>query len=102
MAAELKSKLEAARQLRAAAKPREVTGDGKGHDFSHRRRLERERNGEEEEDGVVVLSRTGKGGMVRPVLGSTADHRAGGTSSRKRKKAVRVFNLCCQLFFLVI
>ncbi|XP_059161086.1 CWF19-like protein 2 [Physella acuta] len=88
LAAELKEKLENARKQREASK----SGGEKQADFCHRRkeqggeRKTRAHKEEGEEDNVVVLSRTSKGGLVRPVAGS--GEQWGGPSGKKRKKTV--------------
>lgn len=94
LAAELKDKLESARKQREASK----AGGEKQADFCHRRkepggdRKNRSHKEEGEEDRVVVLSRTSKAGLVRPVVGSAEQW--GGPSGKKRKKAVSTVRIC--------
>ncbi|KAH9509137.1 hypothetical protein Btru_049189 [Bulinus truncatus] len=96
LAAELKDKLEKARRLREDSK---ANGNDNTKDFSHSRkdRLQaRKRQGGEnkETDNVVVLSRTSKSGLVRPVAGTTDPWGTG--ASKKRKKNAQTHDVVGQ------
>ena len=97
-AAELKSKLEAARQQQSLCKSGMASG---GPTFSYqrcpvvRKQDHNMREADGGEENVVVLSRTSKGGMVRPVLGSAVEY-SSRKSGRKKRKMVSVlaFYVC--------
>ncbi|CAL1548336.1 unnamed protein product [Lymnaea stagnalis] len=87
LAAELKSTLEKARKLRETFKQGQEQATP---DFSHRRKdnpvKDKKRRGDAgEEDDVVVLSRTSKSGMVRPVVGSSDEWGKRGGGKRRKK-----------------
>lgn len=99
LAAELKDKLENARKVREAAK----SGSG-GTDFAHRRRnakSKEDRADDEsgEDDNMVVLSRTSKSGMVRPILGASDEW---GSSGGRRKKRKNVGETCLLCIFIAV
>ncbi|KAK3691764.1 hypothetical protein RRG08_009578 [Elysia crispata] len=89
-AAELKSKLEAARQQQSLCKSGMASG---GPTFSYqrcpvvRKQDHNMREADGGEENVVVLSRTSKGGMVRPVLGSAVEYSSRKSGRKKRKMA---------------
>ncbi|XP_005100539.1 CWF19-like protein 2 [Aplysia californica] len=85
MKADLEAKLKSAREARDAAK----SGESSLPDFSCRKQSQpRDRGGDRdhnEEDNVVVLSRRGRGDMLRPVVGETKDGwDRGGRKGRKK------------------
>ncbi|RUS73566.1 hypothetical protein EGW08_018657 [Elysia chlorotica] len=94
VAADLKAKLEDARQRQSNSAS---SGDNsRAASFSYRRRVGGQDQGALTSDAgeadVVVLSRTSKGGMVRPVLGVSAET-WGGSSGKKRRKTANTHDL---------